>query len=71
MFFHRDKQFPNKIFCCGIPDSGGKINQRNIFEFIHVPGARDLKLSFWSAEILSLFGDCIKTKAKPKKQKKL
>lgn len=58
---HRDKQFPTKILCCGIPDSGGNINQRNIFEFIHLTGSRDLKLSFRSAETLALFGGCIKT----------
>lgn len=39
-----------------------KTHQRDLFEFIQILGTRDPKLSFRSAEISALFGDCIEVK---------
>lgn len=58
IFFHRDKQFLNKILCCSVLDSGGKISQGiylNPFKFqeLGIPH----HVSFRSVEGLILSGD--------------
>lgn len=62
IFFHRDKQFLNKTLYCRISNSDGNTSQRDILKFIKISRARDPKLSFRSAERLTLFGDCIRDK---------
>lgn len=66
IFFHRDKQLPNKTLYYRISNSGGKTSQRDILKFIKISRVRDPKLCFRLAERLTFLCDCVRGKKKPK-----